>query len=53
MNDQPLLVALSGWLKANVDVVYGGIKVQVCVGFNIDTRDDFLLVVSGVSEGEK
>jgi len=53
MNSQPLLVALSGKLKADVSVIYGGIKVWVCVGFNIDTRDDFLLVVLGVSDGGK
>jgi hypothetical protein len=53
MNGQLLLVGLSGWLKADVGVIYGGIKVLVYVGFNIDTRDDFLLVVSSVSEGGK
>jgi ABC-type taurine transport system ATPase subunit len=40
-------------LKADVSVIYGGIKVWVCVGFNIDIRDDFLLVVLGVSDGGK
>lgn len=40
-------------MKADVSVIYGGIKVWVCVGFNIDTRDDFLLVVLGVSDGGK